>query len=135
MKTTQQKYDEAVKKAEELKLNLQQESSIDLKELKFKGKTFRIYKWENKKIGDFIYPKGFQMAEFQQVVDLFDNKLIDYPKNSWEVYFCKHYSKIKQKEKLISGLFLNWYLNLYSYDEDLDYSDDGGRVACVEVKK
>ena len=57
----------------------------DFKTIKFKGKEIRIYKWENKPIKDFIYPKGFELIEHSDFIELFDNKLIDYPKSEWEI--------------------------------------------------
>ena len=102
------------------------------REIKFGKKVFKIYKWENKRIRDFKIPKGWDFAKYQDVIDLFDNKIIDYPKEGFREYFCKHYSKRKQKEKLMSGFFLGRYSNLNSNDRNLENSDDYGRVVIVK---
>ena len=96
--------------------------------IKYKNKEFRIYKWESKPFRDFKIPKGFELTEHKDFMELFDNKLIDYPKEGWEVYFVKHYSKRKQKEGYISGLYVGRDSGLDSWNEDLAGSDDFGRV-------
>ena len=96
--------------------------------IKYKNKEFRIYRWESKPFRDFKIPKGFKLAEHKDFIELFDNKLINYPKKDWEIYFVKHYSKRKQKEGYISRLFLDGLSDLGSGDEDLASSYDGGRV-------
>lgn len=105
----------------------------EYKEIKHKGKTFRIYKWEDKEIGKFPIPKGFDFAEHSDFIELFDSKKIDYPKNGWRFYFTKHFSKRKQKEKILSSSCLGRYSGLGSYDSDLAYSDNYGRVVLVKT--
>ena len=99
-----------------------------MKTIKYKNKEFRIYKWEFKPFRDFKIPKGFELTEHKDFMELFDNKLIDYPKEGWEVYFVKHYSKRKQKEGYISGLCLYRNSGLVSWYEDLADSNISGRV-------
>jgi len=108
------------------------EKQNDFKEIKFKNKTFRIYKWD-KPVGDFLknLPKGFRLAEHYEFIELFDDKLIDCPED-WEVYFTKHYSKRKQKENLLSSCCLYWFSYLGSYDSDLSLSSYDGRVVIVK---
>ena len=100
-------------------------------EIKFKNKTFGIYKWENKKIGDFKYPKEFKMAEFQEFVDLIDSKKfkLEVLKN----YFVKHFSKLQKNKKwCLSRVCLYSDGDLSSDSDDLRYSDVDGRVVCVK---
>lgn len=105
------------------------------KTYKHNGKEFRVYIWENKPVSDFIYPKGFRMAEFQEFVDLYDSGKIEL--EFWKYYFVKHFSKLQQnKEYCLSGLFLDWCSGLFSVNGDLAYSDDDGRVVlCKDVDK
>ena len=56
------------------------------------NKTFRIYKWENKKIKDFPMPKGFELAEFNDFNYLYDNNLFEVENYPIE-YFVKNWSK------------------------------------------
>lgn len=131
------KYEQLIKKKEEIEKQIkvfeELEKQKDFKTIKFKGKEFRIYKWENKPFGDFLkqMPKGFKLAEFNQFVELFDNKLIDYPKD-WEFYWTKHFSKIKQKENFLSRFYLYRNGFLGANDGDLVYSNDNGRVVFVK---
>ena len=99
-----------------------------MKTIKHKNKEFRIYRWESKPFRDFKIPKGFKLAEHKDFIELFDNKLINYPKKDWEIYFVKHYSKRKQKEGYISRLYLDGDSDLGSWGEALADSDDDGRV-------
>ena len=55
-------------------------------------KTFRIYKWENKKIKDFPMPKGFELAEFNDFNYLSNNDLFEVENYPVE-YFVKNWSK------------------------------------------
>ena len=104
-------------------------------EIKFKGKTFRIIKWENKELGDFNMPEGWDFAEHSDFIELFDNKLIDYPEKDYITYFVKHYSKRKQKAGFLSGCYLSGGSDMGSYYSYLSYSIVIGRVVLVEVKK
>lgn len=104
------------------------------KTIKFKNKEFRIYKWENKPVGDFIYPKGFRMSEFQEFVELIDNGLIKY-NSDWEYFWVKHFSKLQQKKKFcLSRLFLDVHV-LNSDNDDLLNSNRYGRIVCVRDLK
>ena len=97
-------------------------------------KNFRIYKW-SKPVKEFVIPKGFRMAEFQEFVDLYDNDLIELEKYPVK-YFLKHYSKKQQKkEYCLSRLYLNWNLYLVSDNDNLADSDGSGRVVLVKEKK
>ena len=97
-------------------------------ELKLGKKTFRIVKWENKPMKDFKYPKGWVLAEHSEFIELFDNKLINYPKEEWRYYWTKHFSKRKQNEKLLSRSYLDGNLYLNSYNDYLADSYSDGRV-------
>ena len=105
-----------------------------LKKVTYKNKEFWIVEW-TKQIKDFPYPKGFQMAEFNDFVELYDNKKIEL--EVWKYYFVKHFSKIQQKKKYcLSRLYLYGSLSLNSNNDGLAYSYDDGRVVIVrEVKK
>lgn len=105
----------------------------DFKTIKFKGKEFRVYECEDKPVGDFLkkMPKGFELAEHSDFIELFDNQLIDYPEDL-VVYFVKHYSKRKQKEGYLSSCYLGRYSLLYSDDSVLSGSYGSGRVLVVK---
>lgn len=102
------------------------------KTIKFKNKEYRIYKWENKPFNEFKIPKGFRLCKFQEFIELFDEKLINYPKISWETYFLEHYSKRKREEGYIMRAFLYWGSVLISDDSILDNSYGDGRVVVVK---
>lgn len=102
------------------------------KTIKFKNKEYRIYKWENKPFNEFKIPKGFRLCKFQEFIELFDNKLINYPKISWDSYFLEHYSKRKKEEGYIMRAYLYWVSYLDSGDSVLDDSSDSGRVVVVK---
>jgi len=104
----------------------------DFETINFNDKEFRIYKWEDKEIGDFNIPEGFKLAKHSQFIELFDNKLIVYPKESYLDYFVEHYSKRKTEEGYLSSCSLNWGSGLVSDDSDLAVSVDDGRVVVVK---
>jgi hypothetical protein len=115
---------------EKLEADLKKQPA-DFQEFKINGKTIRVYKWEDKPIKDFIYPKGFQMCEFQDFVDLIDSKKIEL--ETWKYYFVKHFSKSPwNKEYCLSRLYLGRNLVLYSCNVGLAYSIGDGRVVVQE---
>jgi len=97
-------------------------------ELKLSKNTFKIVKLGNTLMKDFKYPKGWVLAEHSEFIELFDNKLINYPKEGYNYYWTKHFSKRKQNEKLLSGSWLRGGLVLDSSDVDLADSFSGGRA-------
>ena len=109
------------------------ETETNFKTIKFQNKEFRIYEW-TKEIGDFNIPEGFRLAEHFEFIELFDNELINYPKEGYLYYFTKHYSKRKIEEGLLSGCYLNRNSVLDSGDSDLAYSSGDGRVVLVKEK-
>ena len=123
-----------IKQIEKLQKEKEQLLNKDIK-IKFKGKTFRIIKWENKELGDFNMPEGYDFAEHSDFIELFDNKLIDYSETDCINYFVKHYSKRKQKAGFLSRCFLNRDSYLNSYYSDLSDSSGNGRVVLAEVLK
>jgi len=123
-----------VKLKEEIK-ELEEEQEQDFKSIIYKNKEFRIYKWENKPIKDFVYPKGFRLIEHSEFTNLFNNEIIDYPKKGRVVYFTKHYSKRKQKENILSRWYLDRNLCLSSDSSFLSGSNDVGRVVLVRNLK
>ena len=126
-----------LKQLEEAKVKIEKQ----IEELKAKENNnyeevgnFRIYKWENKPVRDFIYPKGYRMAEFQEFVDLIDSGKFNM--EVWKYYWVKHFLKEQQKTKYcLSRLCLNWNLYLNSDYDDLAISYDDGRVVCIKEKK
>ena len=135
MKSKQQIQNEIAKLQENLKEIENQElleKSKDYSTIKYKGKEFRLYIWENKKIGD-LKVEGFEIADFQDAVELYDNdKLV---LEVWKPVFVKHYSKKQQSTKYgLSRLYLYRYLNLLSYDDDLADSNEDGRVLLVKTQ-
>ena len=130
MKTIKDLEQEKAKIEEQIEVLKAQEQEKDFIEVK----DFRIYKWA-KPIKDFPMPKGFQMAEFQEFVDLYDNDLIELEKYPVK-YFLKHYSKKQQKKEwCLSGLYLGRNLVLGSDNDDLAYSSVNGRVVVHRISK
>ena len=123
-----------IKQLEEQKLEiekqiekLKQEETKDFIEVK----GFRIYKW-SKPVKDFPMPKGFELAEEREFIDLYDNgfKIERYP----IIYFTKNRSKLNIKNGWsLSRLFLYRSLDLDSYNGDLADSDDDGRVCLKRI--
>ena len=96
-------------------------------------KEFRIYKWEDKPLKDFIMPDEFDFAEFNDFIYLHDNKLIKL--EVWKDYFVKHFSKVQQAKGWFSRVDLNPDGNLGSYWGNLAYSGGYGRVViCRSLK-
>jgi len=124
-----------VKLKEEIKELEEEQEQTEFESIIYNNKEFRIYKWENKPIKDFVYPKGFGLIEHSEFTNLFNNEIIDYPKKGWVVYFTKHYSKRKQKENILSRCFLDRNSGLDSGDSSLSYSNGDGRVVLVRVRK
>ena len=104
----------------------------DFETINFNDKEFRIYKWEDKEIGEFNIPEGFKLAKHSQFIELFDNKLIVYPKESYLYYFVEHYSKLKTEEGYLSSCYLYWYSDLDSIGSVLVDSGGNGRVVVVK---
>ena len=91
---------------------------------------FRIYKW-NKRVKDFPMPKGYELAEERDFVDLYDNDKIELEKYP-VIYFTKNRSKKNIENGLgLSRLYLNRNLNPNSSSDSLAYSNDDGRVVLV----
>ena len=103
----------------------------DFQIIKYKGKEYRIYKWEDKPIKDFVCPKGFEMAGALDLIELINEK-----KLIGELG-CSYFAK-KLFEKGYWDLF-----GAYLYrgggwcasDGNLADSDDDGRVVLMKVKK
>ena len=126
MKTIKELEQEKAKIEKQIETLKAQEETKEFIEIK----NFRIYKW-SKPVKDFVIPKGFRMAEFQEFVDLYDSDLIKL--ESYGHYFVRHFSKKQQKkEYCLSRLFLDGDLYLYSYVDYLAYSDGDGRVVLVK---
>jgi hypothetical protein len=121
-------------KLEKLKTKLEAEKKQDFEVIKYKNKEFRIYKWEDKQIKDFKIPNGFDFAEFNDFLELYDNKKVEL--EVYKYYYVKHFSKIQQtKEYCLSGLCLGWGLNLGSDNDNLADSDSDGRVVVSRIIK
>ena len=119
---------------EQLKQMELKEKEQDFQKVIYNKKEFRIYKWD-KPIKDFPIPKGFTISEHSEFVELYDEGKIELEKYPVE-YFVKHYSKKQQKKEwCVSWLYLNRYLDLYSWNGNLAYSDDYGRVVVVRSIK
>ena len=97
--------------------------------------TFRIYKWEDKPVKDFVIPKGWRIAEEREFIDAYDNSLIKLEKYPI-IYFTNNRSQKNIKNGgSLSRLYLNRNLNLNSYcDVGLTGSNDDGRVVLVKEK-
>ena len=91
---------------------------------------FRIYKWD-KPVKDFHMPKGFQLIEERDFIDLYDNDKIELEKYP-VIYFTKNRSKKNIKNGWgLSRLFLDRNLYLNSPSGDLAVSVDDVRVVLV----
>ena len=74
----------------------------DYNEVKHKGKTFRIYKWEDKPFKDLLnnLPKGFRLAEFQEFNELIES---GFKLEIWKYYITKHFNKLQENKIGIEG--------------------------------
>jgi hypothetical protein len=129
--------EELIKEKEKIELQIKeienQEKLNDFTKFKFEGKTFKIYKWENKPFGELIrnLPKNERLATFQKFVKAINSGRFKIKQN--KIYITKHFSKLQwNKEYCLSGLYLNGGLDLDSYNVYLEYSDDNGRVVVIK---
>ena len=108
--------------------NCNQEMKTDF--ISIEKDKFRIYKW-NKRVKDFPMPKGYELAEERDFVDLYDNDKIELEKYP-VIYFTKNRSKKNIKNGWgLSWLCLGGILGLVSGSGSLAGSGDGGRVVLV----
>ena len=129
MKTIKQIENEIVK-LQKQKEELLEKENKDYQEIKFKKKIFRIYKWENKPIKDFKYPKGFKMSEFQEFNELIES---GFKLELWKYYIVKNFNKLQWDKKWsLSRVYLYRYGGFYATYDVLADSDDFGRVVCVK---
>ena len=130
----QQIQEKIIKLQEELKKIEEAEKEQDYQKIIYKNKEFRIYKWENKQFKDFSMPKGFDFAEANEFIELYDNDKIEL--EVWKYYITKHISKKQQKKVLgLSWFYLSGDLVLYSSNDVLANSDEGGRVVISSLKE
>jgi len=100
------------KKAQVEKLNkdileLQKDlETQDFQTFNYKGKEIRVYKWEDKRYGDFPMPKGFDWCECQDFIDLINDKKIELEKHPI-YYFTKNIFKLNLGDYPLSRLYLN----------------------------
>ena len=119
------------KQTEELQAQIKELENQDYEKIVHNKKEFRIYKWEDKLFKDFPIPKGYNFAEYFDVVNLINLDKIKFTKPWAETYICKSQFQ-KNKKYCLSRLFLYDDLNLGSVNSDLDDSVDGGRVVLVK---
>jgi hypothetical protein len=128
--TTKKQIEKAEKELNELKEKFKLQENTDFQTIKYKGKEFRIYKWESKPIKDFVYPKGFEMAEGLDLLELINKEKLIGEK------YCSYFAK---------KIFNKGYWELFSayldddgfwnaYDDNLANSNDYGRVVLVRSK-
>ena len=103
----------------------------DFQTIKYKGKEFMVCKWEAKPFKDFPMPKGFDIADYKDVIDLVNDDKLIFSKPYAEIYICKNPFK-RNKIYGLSRLYLDVVLNLYSYYSGFDYSDSNGRVVICK---
>ncbi len=122
---------ETIKQLEKKKLEIEEKIEA-LKNNDFiKVKNFRIYKWEDKEIREFVYPEGYRMAEFQEFTDLIDSGDIEL--EVWKYYWVKHFLKSQwDKEYCLSRVCLNRVGVVDAVVDGLSDSDGGGRVVCIK---
>ena len=129
---------EIEKQIEKLKAK---EQLKDFQEFTFKGKKFRIVKWENKPYGDLIDKnfncklwKNFRLAEFQEFNEAIEEKA--FILEVWKYYITKHFNSLQwKKEYCLSRGCLNRYSGLSSNNSDLSDSNVYGRVVLCEDLK
>lgn len=130
MKTIAQLHSEKQKIEEQIKKLQDEELSKDFIEAD-KGRI-RIYKW-SRQVKDFPMPKGFELIEERDFIDLYDNDLIKLQKYP-VIYFTKNKSKKNVKVGWsLSRLCLYSDLDLYSNVSYLADSNDYGRVVIVRI--
>jgi hypothetical protein len=109
----------------------------EFEEFTFKGKQFKIYKWENKPYRDLInnLPKNERLATFQEF-----NKAIKGKAFEMEVrkdYITKHFNKLQlNKRYCLSRSDLYSVSNMcFNYSLLSDYHVNGRVVVIVEDLK
>jgi len=102
--------------------------------IKHKGKEFRIFKWEDKLFKDFPIPKGFDWAKYVDVLNLANEDKLIFTEPYKEVYICKTQFK-RNKNYVLSWLYLCGDSDLGSGYGGLDYSNDSGRVVLVKKEQ
>jgi len=130
MKTKKQ----LLKQIEQLQIQLKELKNSDYTKIIHNNKEFRIYKWENKPFKEFPIPKGYDFAEYFDVVELINLDKIMFTKPWKEIYVCRNQFK-RNKEYCLSRFYLNVGLNLDSNNSDLDNSNGNGRVIISKVIK
>lgn len=141
MKTISQLKQEIADREAKIKELEETEKLKNFQEVTYKGKKFRIYKWENKPYSEIInkdftckFDKKLRLAEFQEFNELIENKL--FKMKVWKSYITKHFNKLQWNKKYcLSRCCLGGDSVLYSGYSDLSGSIDDGRVVFVEVKK
>ena len=140
MKTKEQLIKEKEKIELQIKKLEQKEEQEEYEKIIYKNKEFRIYKWEDKPIGDLINEdfsskiKGYRLSEFQEFNELIENKKIEL--EVWKYYFVKHWNKLQHNETYcLSRCCLGRDSDLDSGYSDLSYSDGNVRVVLVKNLK
>ena len=117
---------------EELKKQIKELKNQDYQEIKYNGKIFRIYKWENKEFKDFPIPKGFHWCEYFDFIELINEeeiKLEEYP----IFYYTKNQFKNNIKKGWeLSRVYFDRDGYVLSYDGNLQDSIGNGRVVVLE---
>ena len=120
---------------------LENAENKEFEEITFKGKKFRIYKWENKPYNEIInkdftckFDKKLKLVEFNEFNELIEERKIKL--KVWKYYITKHFNKLQwNKEYCLSRCCLNRDSNLYSGGSGLSGSNDYGGVVLCEVRK
>lgn len=107
----------------------------DFKVIKYKGKEFRIYRWENKEFKDFPMPEGFSWCKYFDFLELINEEKVNL-----EQYPACYYTENQFKKNIKRGYGLSWFflnrgLNLNSDKESLADSDGSGRAVISKEKK
>jgi len=103
------------------------EIETEYQEIKYKGKTYRIYKWESKPFKDFSIPKGFNWCPYIDFLELINKKIIELEEYPVE-YFTEQQFELNKEKYPLSRFYLNWYSYLNSDNRYLDNSNGYGRV-------
>ena len=127
IKQLKQKKEEIEKQIQELE---EAEKLKDFQEFSYKGKKYRIYKWENKPFQDFVCPKGYRWADGLELIRVINESNFEFEK--FPVYY---YSTSLFKK----GCWELFRVSLYGRDwsasgGSLAVSSGSDRVVCVEVR-
>lgn len=124
LKQQREELDKQIKELEE------QEKLRDFQVINYKGKEYRIYKWENKSFKDFSCPEGFQWADFKEFSDLVNETKFSWEQNVW--FYSTNL--LKNNYWKLARACLYGDDSWYSVSDNLAGSSDYRRVVLKEKR-